>query len=70
MGKTLIGAFQGIFHGDRDFFDLLIVPSVTRDNLEIKKVEISMKIPRKAPISVFTSKKNIVTNFTEFLGRR
>ena len=21
-GKTLIGAFQGIFHGDRDFFDL------------------------------------------------
>ena len=20
-GKTLIGAFQGIFHGDRDFFD-------------------------------------------------
>jgi len=21
-GKTLIGAFQGIFHGGRDFFDL------------------------------------------------
>jgi len=28
---------KGIFHGDQDFFDLLIVQSASRDNLEIKK---------------------------------
>jgi hypothetical protein len=44
-GKShnLIGL--GIFNEDLDFFDLRIVPRYTRDNLEIKKVLISMKVP-------------------------
>ncbi len=47
-----------IFHGDQDFFDLYIVPSVPRDNLEIKKVEISMKNPETYQIMRFSSIKS------------
>ena len=59
--KTLYWVVRGGFHGDRDFFVLLIVPSVTRDNLEIKKVEISMKNPKNYPIKCFALIKKITS---------
>ena len=60
-GKTLYWVVRGVFHGDRDLFDLLIVPSVTRDNLEIKKVEISMKNPENYPIKCFAQIQKITS---------
>jgi len=60
-GKTLYWVVRGVFHEDRDFFDLLIVPSVTMDNLEIKKVKISMKNPENYTIKCFAQIQKITS---------
>ena len=46
-GKLFYGTFQGTFWGDQDFFDPLIVQSAARDNLGVKKVEVSLKMSRE-----------------------
>jgi len=57
--KHLLGPFKGFFMNIETFFYLYIVPSVTRDNVEIKKVEISIKNPEKDPNKCFHKKKKI-----------
>ena len=68
VGKTLYWVVRGVFHGVRDFFYLLIVPSVTRDNLEIKKVEISMKNPENYPMKCFARIKKITSQTSIIVG--
>ena len=58
------------FHGDLDFFDLEIALRYAQDNLEIKKVLISMKsldlhkkTPWKGPDYMFLFRRRIYCTF-------